>query len=148
MDDYEGKLRELGVKLPIDVLDIEDSHLNTLSMKPLELKRWVEALSELRADKSNKILSGIIPSPHTRTTPADQFEEPYMFGVLDAITSIVGPPAEASVSTFETGWEYTLESTFDAAAGVAVVVSETLALDDDDDEDALVNTESKNSGDY
>lgn len=128
-------MRDLGVKLPVDVLDIEESHLNSLSLKPLELKRWGEAVSELRAERANKNLGGIIPSSSTRTTPADKFEEPYMFGVFDAITSVVGPPAEASINTFETGLEYTLESTFDAAAGVVVVVSETLALDDDDDDD-------------
>lgn len=117
------------------MLDIEDSHLTTLSLKPLELKRWNDAVSELRADKANTLLSGIIPSKPTLTTSADNFEEPFMFGVFDAITSVVGPPAEASVSTFEDGWEYTMESTFDAATGVAVVMSEQLALDDDGEED-------------
>lgn len=131
----------MGVKLPVDVLDIENSHLNTLSFKPLESKRWEEAVSELKADRANTLLSGIIPSQATITTPADRFEEPFMFGVLDAITSVVGPPVEASVSNFEIGWEYTMESTFDAATGVAIVVSETLALEDDDDTDAVECTE-------
>ena len=77
----------------------------------------------------------------TKDKIADKFEEPYMFEVFDAITSVMGPPAEASVNTFETGWEYTLESTFDAAAGVAVVMSETLAIDEDETDDEQLQEE-------
>jgi hypothetical protein len=128
-------LRSMGVKLPVDVLDIDENQLNTLKLKPLELKRWNDAVGELKADRANKSLSGVIPAPHTRTTPAEQFEEPFVFEVFDAITSVVGPTAEAGIKNFEIGWEYTMEGAFDAATGVAIVVSETLAIEDDEEDE-------------
>mmetsp|Transcript_18580 Transcript_18580/g.24183 ORF Transcript_18580/g.24183 Transcript_18580/m.24183 type:complete len:173 (-) Transcript_18580:100-618(-) len=146
LDEYEGKLRNLGATLPVDVIDIDDSQLSTLSLKPLELKRWNDAVQELKTDKANGALLGVIQSDATRTTPAELFEEPYLFEVFDTITSFVGPQAEATVDQFEINFEATLESAFDAANGVATVISETLIIDDSSDGEEEVDASNEEPG--
>ena len=43
------RLRELGAEVPTDLLELEEAHVVSLKLKPLQLKKWDRAIASLKS---------------------------------------------------------------------------------------------------